>query len=354
MLASVVLDQDLDVGVAQVQAVEHPAVRVVHLDVDLRLGQSREHNEHPEPRLHGRVHPGADVRGRTPSRSRATTHRLLAVTAQVVRGAAPGAHEPVADHHEVDQAEQLGELHEDLPGLRDAETAHRGDRCAGRRHVCLEPRSRTTVPRAQHADVLVDQSRQRNSEHSGGTGVAREGPRRMQQQRRFCPEQGTCRHRGMHVHPAKNGPEPRSPHRRRRHTGGQRPSGGEGTAQVQRGPCGDRNGRHGVRVPRGRAACGPSSTAVTVGAVASTEHVRVGGERLAMICTATTQVRRCLCCSRGRGPSQARLTALITALSEAVTMLASTPTPHSSWSPTAHSTYAAARASPPEDSACSW
>ena len=51
---------------------------------------------------------------------------------------------------------------------------------------------------------------------------------------------------------------------------------------------------------------------------------------------------------------QARLTAEITALSEAVTMFGSTPTPHRIWSPTAHSTYAAARASPPEDSACSW
>ena len=55
-----------------------------------------------------------------------------------------------------------------------------------------------------------------------------------------------------------------------------------------------------------------------------------------------------------RGERQARLTALITALSEAVTMLASSPTPQSTWSPTAHSTYAAAMASPPADSACSW
>ena len=50
---------------------------------------------------------------------------------------------------------------------------------------------------------------------------------------------------------------------------------------------------------------------------------------------------------------QARLTAEITALSEAVTMFASRPTPQRTWSPTAHSTYAAAIASPPEDRACS-
>ena len=49
----------------------------------------------------------------------------------------------------------------------------------------------------------------------------------------------------------------------------------------------------------------------------------------------------------------ARLTAEITARSEAVTMLESNPTPHSTCSPTAHSTYAAAVASPPADSACS-
>ena len=55
----------------------------------------------------------------------------------------------------------------------------------------------------------------------------------------------------------------------------------------------------------------------------------------------------------GNLSAQARLTALITALSEAVTMLASSPTPHSTFSPTAHSTYAAAIASPPAESACS-
>ena len=50
----------------------------------------------------------------------------------------------------------------------------------------------------------------------------------------------------------------------------------------------------------------------------------------------------------------ARLTALITALRLAVTMLASSPTPQRICSPTAHSTYAAAMASPPALSACSW
>ncbi len=48
-----------------------------------------------------------------------------------------------------------------------------------------------------------------------------------------------------------------------------------------------------------------------------------------------------------------RLTAETTALREAVTMLGSMPTPQRTWSSTAHSTYAAATASPPEDSACS-
>ena len=62
--------------------------------------------------------------------------------------------------------------------------------------------------------------------------------------------------------------------------------------------------------------------------------------------------RRSLLAARA-GDAQARLTALMTALSDAVTMLASSPTPQSTWSPTTHSTYAAAMASPPEDSACS-
>ena len=53
------------------------------------------------------------------------------------------------------------------------------------------------------------------------------------------------------------------------------------------------------------------------------------------------------------GQRQARLTAEITALSEAVTMLGSNPTPQRIFSPTAHSTYAAAIASPPDERACS-
>ncbi len=61
---------------------------------------------------------------------------------------------------------------------------------------------------------------------------------------------------------------------------------------------------------------------------------------------------------RADGAQPTRLTALITALSDAVTMFGSRPMPHTtSVSPdapvTAHSTYAAAMASPPALSACS-
>src|SRR3712207_8292027 len=59
--------------------------------------------------------------------------------------------------------------------------------------------------------------------------------------------------------------------------------------------------------------------------------------------------------SPGRPPvtTQPRLTADTTALRDAVTMLGSRPTPQSTCPFTAHSTYASAWASPPEDSACS-
>lgn len=49
----------------------------------------------------------------------------------------------------------------------------------------------------------------------------------------------------------------------------------------------------------------------------------------------------------------ARFTALVTARSDAVTMFGSVATPQATVSPTAHSTYAAAVASPPLDKACS-
>ena len=50
---------------------------------------------------------------------------------------------------------------------------------------------------------------------------------------------------------------------------------------------------------------------------------------------------------------RARLTADSTARRDAVTVLVSTPTPHRARPPTSHSTYAAAWASLPADSACS-
>ena len=50
----------------------------------------------------------------------------------------------------------------------------------------------------------------------------------------------------------------------------------------------------------------------------------------------------------------ARLTADTTAFSDALTIEPLTPTPHYTVSSTAHSTYAAARASSPADIACSW
>src|SRR6478735_7026686 len=55
----------------------------------------------------------------------------------------------------------------------------------------------------------------------------------------------------------------------------------------------------------------------------------------------------------GTASRSARLTAETMALMDAVTIDGSTPTPQSTRSPTAHSTYAAARASPPADRACS-
>ncbi len=50
---------------------------------------------------------------------------------------------------------------------------------------------------------------------------------------------------------------------------------------------------------------------------------------------------------------QARLTAETTARSEAVVIEVARPTPHTTFSPTAHSTYAAAEASSPPVMACS-
>ena len=53
MLPSVVLHDQLQVGVAEVETETQPAVLVVHLHVHLWFRQSGEDDQHPQPGLHG-------------------------------------------------------------------------------------------------------------------------------------------------------------------------------------------------------------------------------------------------------------------------------------------------------------
>ena len=110
---------------------------------------------------------------------------------------------------------------------------------------------------------------------------------------------------------------------------------------------------------------GPQGLVLGYGAI-PIEHIDEGLRRLAE-CLETV---RCRCGATARGscsgcgePSShhtrrtyriARFTADTTAFSDALTIEPFTPTPQSTVSSTAHSTYAAARASSPADIACSW
>jgi len=53
VLSAVVLDDQLEVRIAEVEPAPPGAVVVHDAYVDPRLGESRQHDQHPEPALHG-------------------------------------------------------------------------------------------------------------------------------------------------------------------------------------------------------------------------------------------------------------------------------------------------------------
>lgn len=55
VLASVVLDEELELGVAEVEPHEHLAVDIANDEVDPRLRQTCEHDQHAQSGLHGGV-----------------------------------------------------------------------------------------------------------------------------------------------------------------------------------------------------------------------------------------------------------------------------------------------------------
>ena len=116
MLSPVVLHHQLQLGLAEVEAAPHPAVFPEDLVVHLGFRPACEHEQHPQPRLHRRVHsvshPGGCPRGNTGTRVPGCRAEVM----QLSRCGQLEADEVVAGHHEIDQVQEPGQLDEQLVG----------------------------------------------------------------------------------------------------------------------------------------------------------------------------------------------------------------------------------------------
>lgn len=131
MDVAVVFDRDPLCRVREVDLGDPSTVGVADYVAGLRLGQSGEHQQQPDSRLHGRVDLRSDELGRT---DRESTPPAPGPSARRVHQVANrdhrSAHHRVAGHDEVHQRQVLGQLDEVLSwlGVRPAVEAQTADR----------------------------------------------------------------------------------------------------------------------------------------------------------------------------------------------------------------------------------
>jgi hypothetical protein len=92
MLATVVLNDQLQIGIGQVEAFRPPAHRVVLDVVDHGLGQPGKHHQHPKPGLHRGIDTSSDEPGRPSGQSAS-----LALPGRRRRDKSAGGRTPLAD-----------------------------------------------------------------------------------------------------------------------------------------------------------------------------------------------------------------------------------------------------------------
>lgn len=109
---AVVLDRHPHGRIGQVVLPQDLAVLVADLEVDLRLRQAGEHEEHPQPSLHGRVDVAPDVRRRMPRRGRRRVRSRRAEGDECLGGDQPPSDHRVPQDHEVDQTDEGRHLDE--------------------------------------------------------------------------------------------------------------------------------------------------------------------------------------------------------------------------------------------------
>jgi len=161
VLAPVVLDHQLQPRVGQVEPVPQPPVGVVDLVVHDRLRQPGEHDQHPQPGLHRRVHLRADVPSGPQRRGGVVVCRPAARIHELPRGDLAEPHQRVTDDHEVDEREHTSELDEHAERVGHAEPAHRRHRGLTCRDVVADLPAMAPVGGPVNGDV--------------GEGVGRDG-----------------------------------------------------------------------------------------------------------------------------------------------------------------------------------
>ena len=117
---AVVLHRDAGRRVGQVVLADDLTALVADREVDLRLRQPGEDEQHPQAGLHGGVDVASYELGGGQRLATVAVPALPAGSHQLLRRVPSPAHQPVADHHEVDERELTTELDEHLHVAGDA------------------------------------------------------------------------------------------------------------------------------------------------------------------------------------------------------------------------------------------
>jgi hypothetical protein len=195
VVATVVLDDHPHPGPAQVVAAKHLAVDRPDLKVDLGLGNARQHQQHPQPRLHRRVDLLPDVRRSAACEDAGPTRRAAGRLDQGLGAHALSADHPVACHHELDQRQHRGKLHEQIRQGRDPDSSHHRD-LGGLPHVAGDSRSSEPVAHLGHCHVLAGRQLHRHAPDPRGRRVTGEGAGEEAEQRRLGSQLRGVRHVG--------------------------------------------------------------------------------------------------------------------------------------------------------------
>jgi hypothetical protein len=188
VLAPVVLHGDPDGLEGEVEPDEHVAELAADLEVDRRLEEPGEHEEHPQACLHRGVHPVPHVPRRRERPSRVRLGRGCAELDEPGCGAPPPASDVVTDDHEVHERQRPGELDEHVGRIGDPDAVDREDPDTGDGDVAVQAPSRASLPAPEDADVLDRVVGNRYAVEVGSGAVTDERVGRVTRQRGFGVE----------------------------------------------------------------------------------------------------------------------------------------------------------------------